>query len=150
MPSPKPLVDGADRRVAGLVYAPAVGFLSATAALCGDPALFGPLAWWWPALLGAGIGAIHGAAPTLAGNLFIDQGATLDPAFVAMTGDATITYYAARFPLSLAVEMCGGGGGGGGCPNSSTTSASGGGSGGGNRLQQFDFDMVLVPVHPLE
>ena len=63
MSSPKPLVDGADRRVAGLVYAPAVGFLSATAALCGDPALFGPLAWWWPALLGAGIGLLLAKIP---------------------------------------------------------------------------------------
>lgn len=59
----KPLVDGADRRVAGLVYAPAVGSLSATAALAGDPALFGPLAWWWPAAFGAVCGLLLAKIP---------------------------------------------------------------------------------------
>ncbi len=61
--TPKPQVDGADRRVSGLVYAPAVGSLSATAALAGDPALFGPLAWWWPALFGAVCGLLLAKIP---------------------------------------------------------------------------------------
>jgi len=63
MPTPKPLVDPADRRVAGLAYAPAVASLSATAALFGDPRLFGPLPWWAAALVGAVCGGLLSLVP---------------------------------------------------------------------------------------
>lgn len=42
-------------------------------------------------LIGAGTSAIHFATAGAFGRLLIDQGAAADPAFVAMSGDATIT-----------------------------------------------------------
>lgn len=42
-------------------------------------------------LLGEGTGNVSFAAPAAAGDLLIDQGASADPAFHAMSGDATIT-----------------------------------------------------------
>ncbi len=61
--STKPLVDGADRRVAGLAYAPGVALLSTVAVLLGDRALFGPLPWWAAAGLGLVCGGLLSLIP---------------------------------------------------------------------------------------
>lgn len=56
------------------------------------------------------------------------------------TGDATITYYAARSPLYMTVLAVGGGGGGGGTASSAATGgAAGGGGGGGTAFKTYSL-----------
>src|SRR5262249_50091908 len=54
-------------------------------------------------LLGEGASQVAFATPSTAGNLLIDQGASADPAFTAMSGDATITNAGALTIANLAI-----------------------------------------------